>query len=59
MVRPHWPAMSKAYKDFELPRLARTSASKTLFRALPIKSERKARGFLGGCRIVADWGWSQ
>ena len=59
VVRPHWPAMSKAYKDFELLRIARTSTSKTLLRALPIKSERKARGFLEGCRIVADWGWPQ
>jgi len=59
VVRPHWPAMRSAYKRFDLAELARTRVTKSLLQALPIKSERKARGFLEGCRIVADWGWPQ
>ena len=59
VVKRHWPAMRTAYKDFDLVKLARTKVSKRLLSALPIKSERKAEGFLHGCRIVADWGWPQ
>ena len=59
VVRSHWPAMRAAYKRFDLDRLARTKVSKRLLSGLPIKSERKAEGFLAGCRIVADWGWPQ
>ena len=60
VVESHWPSIQSAYKEFDLSKLVRMrGVSKRLLKALPIKNERKALGFLNGCRIVADWGWEQ
>ena len=60
VVKSHWPSIQSAYKEFELSKLVRMrGVSKQLLKALSIKNEKKALGFLNGCRIVADWGWEQ